>query len=74
MNLARKLKSIVGGVQSNGFVTHVIIERVDVNVSQKNIVYGVKKLHYRKIVWSVKKCPLNVPLKVSFLIIISLLI
>ncbi len=26
---------------------HVIIEKVDVNISQKNIVYGVKKLYYK---------------------------
>ncbi len=50
VNLTRKLKSIVGGVQNNGFIIYVIIKKVNVSMSQKNIVYSIKKLHYRKIV------------------------
>lgn len=64
--LARRQKSIVGDAENNVFVINMIIEKVDISVLQKHNVYGVKKLHNRRIIWSVKKCLLNIPLQVSF--------
>ena len=45
---------------------YVIIKKVDIDILKKYIVYSVKKLRKKKVVWNVKKCLLNVSLKVSF--------
>lgn len=49
MNSIKKSKSIVGGVKSNEFVTYMIIKKVDISMSENNIIYDIKKSYYRKI-------------------------
>lgn len=53
-------------IGSIGFVIYMMVKRVDINISRTIIMYIIKKLYYKKTVWSVKKCPLDIPLKVSF--------
>lgn len=50
----------------------MIIKSINVNILQKNIIYSIKRLNYRKIVWSIEKYFLNISLKIRFLIIILL--
>ncbi len=52
----KETKEHSGRCTNKRLVIHVIIEKVDVSVLQKNIVHCVKKLHNKKAVWSVKKC------------------
>ena len=56
----------MGDAQNNVFVIDVIIEKVNVSILEKHIISGVKKLHNKIVVWSLKKCLLNVLLKISF--------
>ena len=57
---------MVENAENNVFVIDVIIEKVDISVLQKHMVYDIKKLHNKRVVWSMKKCFLNIFLKVSF--------
>ena len=66
--------SIIKSVQSNGYVIYIITKKFNINILHKNIVYIVKKSYYKKIISSIKKYSLNILQKVSFLIIILLLI
>ena len=47
---AKKQKSIVEDVQNNGFVTNVMNEKINANMLPRNIVYVVKKSHYKNLI------------------------
>lgn len=51
----------------------MIIEKDDISILQNNIIYNVKKLHNKRIIQTMKKWLLNIPLKVSFFLIKLLL-
>lgn len=51
----------------------MIIKSVNINILQKNIIYSIKRLNYRQIVWDIEKYFLNISLKIRFLIIILLI-
>ena len=50
IEIIRKKKSIVKDVQNNVFIIYVIIEKVDINILQKNIFCSIKKLHNKRII------------------------
>ena len=50
MRHVRRQKNIVRDAQNNHFVIYIIIEKVDISVLEKNIVYIVKKLHNKRII------------------------
>lgn len=50
MIFVRKEKSIVESIQNNNFVMYMIIQKFNIKIKQKNTVYNVKKLHYKKFV------------------------
>ena len=46
----KKQKIMVEDVQNNGFMIYVINKKIDANALLRNIIYIIKKLHYKSLV------------------------
>lgn len=46
----KRQKSIAENVQNNGFMMYIVIEKINVSLLPKDIVYSVKKSYYRNLV------------------------
>lgn len=47
---------MIENIYNNDFMIYIIIKKLDINLSLKNIIYSIKRLYYKKIVWIMRKC------------------
>ena len=50
MIYAKNQKNPIEDVQNIGFVTNVIIKKIDINALQRNIIHNIKKSYYKNLV------------------------